>query len=133
MNIKIEKLKNIIKKFITSRKVYEPWGRTYLGKMPLWLIPINIYKKFESLLTISSLSGTRERKSNSSLLGMVLGLSNRLENFIRPQKRSSQRSGTKCRTRMAPNSRTTANQVSSGTEKLNVLGVTGNSYKMCFI
>jgi len=35
MNIKIEKLKNIIKKFITSRKVYEPWGRTYLGKMPL--------------------------------------------------------------------------------------------------
>lgn len=81
-------------------------------------------------LTISSLSGTRERKSNSSLLGMVLGLSKRLENFIRPQKSSSQRSGTKCKTRMAPNSKTTASQVSSGTEKLNVLEFTRCSYRL---
>lgn len=41
---------------------------------------------------------------------------------MKPQKSSSQRSGTKCSTKMAPSSSTTASQVSSGTEKLNVLG-----------
>uniref|UniRef100_A0A1B0AMI9 Uncharacterized protein n=1 Tax=Glossina palpalis gambiensis TaxID=67801 RepID=A0A1B0AMI9_9MUSC len=61
-------------------------------------------------LTSSSSFGTRDKKSNNSLFGIVLGLSIRRENFIIPQKSSRKRMGIKCNTIIATISRTTANQ-----------------------
>lgn len=74
-----------------------------------------------NILTICSSSGTRDRKSSSSLFGIVFGRRMRRENFIIPQKSSRKRMGMKCKTTIPPTSRATASHVSSGTEKLKVL------------
>lgn len=70
----------------------------------------------------------RERKSKSSLLGIVFGLNMRRVNFIMPQNNNRKRMGMKCNTTIAPISNTTASQVNSGTEKLKVLKRKQNFY-----
>lgn len=73
------------------------------------------------IFTNSILSGTLDRKSKSSLFGMELGLIIRRLNLIMPQDNNRKRIGTKCKTKALRISKTTANHVNSGTEKLNVL------------
>lgn len=72
-------------------------------------------------LTNSSSSGTRERKSRTSLLVTVWGRIIRLENLMMPQASKSTRIGMKCSTSITAKRSKAARQLSSGTEKLKVL------------
>lgn len=73
------------------------------------------------IITISSSVGTLDKKSSNSLFGIVFGRTILLENLAMPQASRRNLIGIKCRTSVAAISSTTANQVSSGTVKLNVL------------
>lgn len=72
-------------------------------------------------LTISSSSGTRERKSRTSLLVTAWGRIIRLENLMMPQASKSTRMGMKWSTTITANRSKAARLLSSGTEKLKVL------------
>lgn len=68
-----------------------------------------------------SSSGTLDSRSNTSLFITACGRIRRRENLTKPQSSNSTRIGIKCKTKTATLSKITANQLSSDTEKLNVL------------
>jgi len=73
------------------------------------------------LLTRSSLSGTRDKKSRSSLLGIVSGLRSFLVNLLMPHIIIRYRTGIQYSTKAAEINRTIAKYDRNGTVKLNVL------------
>lgn len=81
---------------------------------------LNFGNKFEKF-TISSSSGTRERRSRISLFVTVWGLMILFENLMIPHISNKALIGIKCSTSIAPNNRRAVSQLNSGTEKLNVL------------
>lgn len=91
-----------------------------------WLTFIYIRNRFWRYninRTKSSSLGTRDNRSNTSLFGTECGRTRRRENLTMPQSNNRILIGTKCNTKHTRKSNSAANQLSSGTEKLNVLQV----------
>jgi hypothetical protein len=72
-------------------------------------------------LTNSSSSGTRDKRSSTSLFVTACGRMILLENLMMPHINSKALIGIKCSTSIAPNNRRAVIQLNSGTEKLKVL------------
>lgn len=85
-----------------------------------FLSETNFANKFKNF-TNSSSSGTRDRRSRTSLFVTVWGRMILFENFMIPHISNKALIGIKCSTSKAPNNRRAVSQLNSGTEKLNVL------------
>lgn len=75
---------------------------------------LNLRTKFSS-------SGTRDKRSSTSLLGIVCGLISLRANLLTPKAIIRYRIGIKYKTTIARNTRNIASHVRNGTVKLNTL------------